>query len=217
MKNTILIVLIFTALTAFAQENIGFGFKAGVTISSPTTEIASGYTNNNELNLKTGVSYLFGGYIDLIKTENIIISPELYFNKKTTSLEYKYSYGSTVSKTTGDFSADYLVFGLEGKYFFNSKTYLPYLIAEPRLSFYLGDNIDNTNTTIPLSMQNYISERYKKIGFGLNAGIGIKFVKKTNVDFFLEALYCPDFYYSYDDNAYKAKNTGFEFKFGIGF
>jgi hypothetical protein len=62
-----------------------------------------------------------------------------------------------------------------------------------------------------------ILDRYKKIGFGLNFGAGMHFVKENSFNMFFEALYSPDCFNSFDDNEYKIKNTGFEFKVGIGF
>ena len=67
-----------------------------------------------------------------------------------------------------------------------------------------------------MSTKNYVSERYKKLGFGMNTGFGMKFVKEKGFNLFFEVLVCPDFFYSYDDNAYRIKNTGFEIKTGIG-
>jgi hypothetical protein len=219
MKNTIIIIILFTALSVFAQEKINFGFKAGITVTSPSADIPTEYLKYNDVNLNTGISYLFGGYIDLIKSEKLTITPELYYNKKTTSVEYliKDLSGNVYSKIKGDASADFLIFGIEGKYFFDKKSYLPYLIAEPRLSFYLGDDIQNTSFTIPPATKNYISDRYKKLGFGLNLGAGMHFVKEKSFNMFFEALYSPDFFNILDDNEYKIKNTGFEFKVGIGF
>jgi len=219
VKKIIFIIILLSAVTAGAQEKINFGFKAGLTVSSPSVNLSADYTKYSETNLKTGISFLFGAYIDLIKTEKLTIAPELYYNKKTTSVVYKSkdNFGNVYSTLNGDASADYLIFGLEGKYFFNKKSYLPYLIAEPRLSFYLGDNIKNTNIKIPLNTLDYVSECYKKIGFGLNLGAGMHFVKEDDFNMFFEVLYSPDFYDSYDDNVNKIKNTGFEIKAGVGF
>jgi|WetSurMetagenome_2_1015567.scaffolds.fasta_scaffold264659_1 hypothetical protein len=206
---SVLFIFAFTSLS-ISQNNLIFGIKAGVTLSNPSIEPNSNYN----IDAKSGLGFNFGISVDVIRVNNFTLSSELYYTNKRTDFTYKYGSYSTFSLTQ---NVDYLIYGITGKYKFDLHSFRPYIFAEPRLNFYLGDDIVQASYPISPAYKEMISDHYKKFGFGFNFGAGIDFIRSSNYYMFAEAHFCPDLFTSYEDTNGKAKSNAFEFKIGCGF
>lgn len=205
-KSLICIIILFSATITHAQ----YGFKAGVNI--PNVTVDSRTFTVPEVNNKIGFN--IGAFISIREYETFSLRSGLTFERK--SIEGKRF--ATPSGSSAEMSVDYLIYSITGKYTFlewYSKT-SPYLLFSPRLNFYLGNDY-SSNPQLSQSQEDIISDKMRKIGFGISMGGGIEFMRDKNVIPFLEVQFSPDFFNSYDSEIISFKSNSIEAMVGIRF
>lgn len=217
MKKLILTAIFFAvSFPLFPQQqsdDLTWGFKGGLSIMQ-LSKINSYSTINLNLYKKEG--FFIGGYIDLIKKGNFSVSPSVFFKRNIISAEYP-NINLPNKPYKCDSRLDQLNFSLSAKYMMFTKILIPYIIVEPCVKIYLGDELYNSDVDIPQSIRDFTSDRYKKIGFGTNVGLGTGITRGNSYYLFVEALYCAEFYYAYQDYASKIRNNTIEIRFGCKF
>ncbi len=170
---SVVLCVLFTALTANAQHQIGVigGLNfADLSISHPDDSI-----EKNSTDRKFGIGALLA--LDIGKQYSLQIQP-MYLVK-----------GGTAVPDPGDpeygFSASYLEVPLLLQKSFGSK-FRPYLLAGPTIGFLLSSEVEvELNGTLFTADLKDVSE---KIDLGLSLGAGMSY-PVSNFTFFLEARY----------------------------
>jgi hypothetical protein len=214
MKKLLIVIIVLIAVTANAQTGRGFGFKAGVNFSNPMYTLDSKDAN---VNLTGGMGFMAGAFVDLINVKGLTLSSELYFNRKIGKGEIGFPgiYMNQTIYTSADARIDYLVFGIMGKFNMDFEKITPFIILEPRVNFYINDKVTVSNNVY--FDENFVSDQIRKIGFGVNLGLGMDFIKTKNNRTFFEILYCPDFFNTYEDGLGKVKSNAIEIRLGTTF
>jgi hypothetical protein len=161
--------------------------------------------------------FMAGVFVDLFRAGFFELSSELYFDRKVCNADATYPgiYVNQPVITSATARIDYLIYGITGKAVFSLGKTSIFLMAEPRLNFYVGSKITVTNDTF--YNEDYVKDRIKKIGGGINIGAGFNIGLTKSSKIFIEGLYCPDFFYAYEDGLGKAKSNSFEIRMGISF
>jgi hypothetical protein len=210
MKSTIKTLLTFIIILFFSTlSHAQFGFKAGVNIPNVTVDSRT-FTQPE---VKDKIGFNFGAFISIREYETFSIRSGLTFERK--NIEGKRF--ATTSGASAEMSVDYLIYSVTGKYTFMeyNKT-SPYLLFSPRLNFYLGNDY-TSSPQLSQSQQDIISDKMRKIGFGLSIGAGIEFMREKNVIPFIEVQFSPDFFNGYDSEIISFKSNSIEAMIGIRF
>jgi len=214
MKNLFIFILLLMVVSAQSQTSRSFGFKAGINFSNPNYSLEGKDAN---VNLSGGMGFELGGFVDIINFKNFYVSSGLYFNRKIgkADLSYPGIYEDQIIYTSGDAKVDYLIFGLSVKYKINLGKVIPFVLVEPRMNFLINDKISVTNKEY--YDENYVSDQFNKIVFGVNLGLGLELKSAKNFRTIIEVLFCPDFSNAYEDGLGKAQSNSFEIRFGAIF
>ena len=84
----------------------------------------------------------------------------------------------------------------------------PYIVAGPRMDFFLGYKSDE-------GAFNSVYDKFKKTSLGGSAGIGIQLDSILPISVLAEARYNFDFVDSYETNLLKVRNSTFDFWLGV--
>jgi len=208
------LIIFISSAPLFAQEGRSFGFKTRVTFSNPSYTLD---TNSTAMTTYSKAGFMAGVFVDLFKAGFFELSNELYFSRKVCSADATYQ-GIFVNQfiiTSATARIDYLIYGVTGKAVFSIGKSSVYAMAEPRINFYTGSEVTVTDNTF--YNEDYVKDRIKKIGYGINIGAGFNIGLTKSSKIFIEGLFCPDFFYAYEDGLGKARSNSFELRAGIGF
>jgi len=146
MKNLLFLTLVFSAvfLNSLIAQNIDFGLKSGMNISSFT----GGDADRNNL-----IGFHIGAIADIEISEKFYLQPELL-----------YSTQGSEAKNEVKVKVDYLTVPLMAKYYVSEKISIE---AGPQFAFLLNDKAEYVDSDLPDEETDASS-----FDFGLGAGIG---------------------------------------------
>jgi hypothetical protein len=195
-------IFFFISMNAKAQ----FGFKAGINL--PNVSVENNYSFIN-IETENKIGFNFGAFVNVKEDRSFSISTGLTFERK--KIKGK-GFINPFSTQTAEQQVDYLIYSVTGKYtFLELEKTSPYVFLSPRLNFYLGNEI---SPTIPQSQQDIITDKMKKLGFGLSIGGGVEFARNNPVIPFMELQFSPDFFNAYDDRFISFKSNAIEIMIG---
>lgn len=204
--------------TSLSQEK-GYGFKGGITLSYFYDNSLQSYSNFN-VDFSTGAGLSAGAFVDMINNGNFVISSELYFNRKVASAKLVTDNPYIINilpKGGVDFHIDYLVYGTPFKYYLKTKNIKPYFYLEPRVNFFLGDNIKGVSDTISKSSSDIVSESLTRFGFGLSGGAGTEILLNKGLSLLFEIQFSPDLFDTYYSDDFSVRSNSLEFRTGLKF
>lgn len=215
MKSTKTILLLtFIFFIINLDANAQFGFKGGINLPNVT---AKNKYNNFKIDPENKIGFNAGIFLDIAKIEGIQLTSNLTYSKKMISGNYGFT--QLVVTYGTDLSVDYLIYSLSGKYnFLERRSQInPFIYFAPRLNIYLSSAATESDSKVPHSVQDIISDKLTKFGFGVSIGAGIDIETETKVMPFVEVQFSPDFFNAYDDGYLSFKSNSVEALVGIRF
>ncbi len=210
--------LIFFINHKILSQDMGYGFKGGVTLSYFYDNSIRSYSNF-DIGTKTGTGFNAGVFVDIISSENFVVSSELYFNRKTASSDPKIN-GNIIDlfpEDGIDVLLDYLDYGVPIRYGFTKTKAVPYVYLTPRVNFYLGNDISNPGDTVAQSVKEIISEGLTKFGFGFSGGAGVDIRLQKSLSLLFEIQFSPDLFDTYYSEDFSIRGNTLEVRTGLKF
>lgn len=200
----ILLIIIFSFLSDSSHsQNLCFGFKSGINLSS--ANISPNVSTSN----RTGI--IFGAVLEYKAADMFYIQPELEYIMKGVKQKIDlYNYEETVK-------LDYIQIPVYAKLKFDipNSPFKPYAMLGPSLGF----NI-NSKDEVSLNGQSStsdLSSSTETIDFGLNFGAGGEFKITPSSSIFGEIQYGLGLTDISKSSASDWKNTGVKFHIGVKF
>lgn len=217
-RNLLLALFFFTGFISYSQFFHNVGLKTGISLTNQTSENEGIHLNNEDgYEYRPGLS--IGLSSEMFRKKHFSLISDLAYIQKG----IKFEPGYTLDPNTGEFTPskvdqtryDFLNLNLMGKFRWEFGNIAPFVIAGPRLDFFLNYSKYNKSP--------YRSNTdYDPVIFGMTYGLGVDYSLSdfiigfeavhqpdfTNFsDFYTEIVGFGDFYYS----SSKTKNKAFAF------
>jgi hypothetical protein len=194
----------------FAQAHPiqGYGLKLGIGITNLDHEVKTigfEYDNDNRIGLVIGAFVEWFGIAGLSA-----VTEARYFQKGMTwEVVEKNEYNQDIGTNTLSNRLDYLSVSALGKYTFNMPVVKPYLLAGPRLDFFLGYNAEEG--------WDIVFDEFEAVEYGADFGLGTE-LHIVNLPLMLaEFRYNLYFGKAYETDSAESTNRSFEILLGIKF
>ncbi|WP_296149379.1 porin family protein [uncultured Flavobacterium sp.] len=211
MKKIILTVSAIFAMGVLNAQEIKYGVKAGLNLSTLTGDI----TDFTDVKSKAG--FHVGGFVEFKFTDKFAIQPELLYSTQGAKSEFFDSDDVTFQSEEDNYKLDYLNLPIMAKYYVAPGFSIE---AGPQIGFLLSakNKYDYTSSffgeDLSDSGEEDVKDSFKSIDFGVNFGAGYEFTQNI----FVQARYnlglsnIADF-----DNDFEIKNSVVQVSFGYKF
>lgn len=183
-KLLFLPVFLLMATMGSAQFIHSTGIKGGVSISNQNWE----YGNSMERNTDYRVGYYAGISAEMLRSKFFSLTADIGYIQKGMQEEWMITNENNPEGTgetrTMDSRFDYLSFSPAAKFFYPFGDFAPYLVAGPRMDYYLGDKSDLGSPST--------ADEFNNLTLGLSYGIGAEY-QLNNIILLLEVQHQPDF------------------------
>ena len=209
MKKIYLILILFSVVsTAQAQLVIGYGIKAGGTISIQEWEYDNWLPElnpDNRWGFNVGVfsEFLYISYFSFVTELNYVQKGM----KKDLPVTTVTNPDGTGEYITWDTRVDYLNFSAMGKLRLDFSLFTPYLLIGPKIDF----EINQENS---LGFSNIVEENFNDVMYGFKIGVGSEF-KFDSFNLLAEILYDYNFNDLYKGEYLTVTSDSFDFRIGI--
>lgn len=180
----ILLLLIFTGIYELQAQNIEYGLKGGVNMSSFVENFDTPVDNKYKL------GFQLGGYAKFSLLEKLYLQPELLYSLQGTRFDLDISQVTLPQSDSdslfpegsskGNQQESNIILPVMLQYYFTEKFNIEF---GPQLDFLFhtkSDELRTTNSGIVSEKRNYNESDFN---FGLNVGVGYSFTEKVGVGF----------------------------------
>ncbi len=205
--STLLAFTLCSTSNTFSQSLIrSYGFKLAVTSSNQTFD----YTYLSGNSTKRRVGFNVGGYVEWFDTHSFTLVTQFEYVQRGMGDEVVSAADDPVILEYKDIYSrvDYLSIPLLGKIIFAGKSLTPFLLAGPRVDYFLGYNSDD-------NLFNPVYDEFKKTVFGGTVGGGVEIPNVFDSQLIFEIRYNVDFTDSYNTSLLTVRNNAFDFWIGI--
>ena len=210
MKRIFLTVSAIFAMSFMNAQEIKFGAKAGLNISTFNGDVAN-------YDVKSKAGFHVGGFVEVKLTDKFSVQPELLYSMQGAKLEYSVSDEFSSASDKQDIKLGYLNIPIMAKYYV-----IPGLSIEagPQVGFLLSAKSKYATTyfvgeELSESGEEDIKDDSKSVEFGFNFGAGYEFTENI----FVQARYNLGLT-SFSENAvneFDPKNGVFQISLGYKF
>jgi hypothetical protein len=205
LVNSILVFICVSTLS-YGQILDRYGLKAGATFSDQKWEYTS-FDFEDNFDNRTGIT--IGAFAEVINFGNFGIQSELNYIQRGMQFDVNVTIvDGPDSKETETIKnrTDYLSLALLAKYSLNISLISPYILAGPRLDFYIDKNVHKVFAEIYEDFNNQL--------YGGTIGAGVE-VSVLPFDLFTEFRYDFDFNKAYEKDFLDITSKSFYFTVGI--
>ncbi len=206
--------LLLTTLLALTSVNFGFGQlkHMGVKLAVTSSDLIYHIQDSEDLSFKRRTGFCIGAFAEWFEHSPITLLTQVEYAQKGMGMDIAYTNasGDLVQRTTEYSRLDYLSIPLLGKAMLPAGSMSPYLLAGPRVDFFLGYGEDQTEFPV-------LFDRFKKTVLGGTFGAGIQFDGLLSIPIVLEARYNLDFTDSFEGEVVKVHNSAFDLWLGVAF
>lgn len=220
MKNTLaaLLVLIFSVSLINSQVFTGFGIKGGPLLANTKFNYKYSDFDLDSKNLLGFNASVFG---ELNLADNINLLIDGGYEQRGYALEVIKTdeFGNEIGRYDVRNRTNYISAGVTGKFLYKGRAVTPYLIAGVKSDFFLSYKVSTTDNSdlIWNGSTNSVLEKYKKINYSVNIGIGLQFEKLFPYRTFAEFVFAPPVNSSYNSDGLETRDYYLGLKIGINF
>ncbi|MBS1495952.1 MAG: PorT family protein [Bacteroidetes bacterium] len=183
-----LIILSFAAAFAYAQTNVGFGIKAGLSSSGIKGDASSSLSNlldytKGMVTTKNRTGYFAGAYANIPVSKNIQVEPGIYYTQKGYEMDGELNIKGLSflgANAKAQLQSQYLDMPLLLKVSLDGLQ----LFAGPQFSYLLNSKLHTTAGALGINFVNsYVdaTSQFNKWDASVTAGIGYNITKQINI------------------------------------
>lgn len=202
-----LIAVLITPDESPSQLITGYGLKAAITSANQDFS----YSIPFDITTKRRLGLMFGAYVEWLNFPSFSIVTQIEYAQRGMGQEFIVTDESGPEPKgiiTLYSRLDYLSLPLLAKVKFPAEPVSPYLLAGPRIDYFLGGSSDRDLFTY---------DDFKKTTVGGSVGVGAATTTLLPVDALIEIRYNFDLTDSYSTQNLKIRNNAYDLWLGVGF